>query len=95
MSKELNIPIYRAKKIDSDEYVEGDFFKGKPSTGKFFIDYWFEDEHKRGKHSFEVDISTLAIHFPDSSSTQSEKVWYNMEEISNIIKEYKNGMGNN
>ena len=25
----MNIPIYRAKKIDSDEYVDGDLFAGK------------------------------------------------------------------
>ena len=38
-----------------------------------------------------IDITTLSIHFPDSINTNSEKVWYNLEEISNIIKDYENG----
>ncbi len=38
-----------------------------------------------------IDISTLSIHFPDGINTNSEKVWYNLEQILNIIKEYENG----
>ena len=38
-----------------------------------------------------VDESTLSIHFLDSINTNSEKVWYNLEEISNIIKDYESG----
>lgn len=37
-----------------------------------------------------IDITTLSIHFPDISTT-SENVWYNMEEISKLLKEYENG----
>ena len=120
----LAIPLYRAKCIDSDEYVEGDLFAGKfiiPISilnKKIFnaIKHIEEDvlscsinedcknEHielknmltkliynERLEHITEIDITTLAIHFPAKSSTQSEKVWYNMKEVSNIIKEYENG----
>lgn len=59
----INLPTYRAKKIDSDDYIGGE------------ICY----------------LGTLSINFPDSINTNSEKVWYNLEEISNIIKDYENG----
>ena len=80
MAQELNIPIYRAKKIDSDEYVEGDFFKGKPSTNTFNIDYWFEDEVKHGKKAFTIDVSTLAIHFPDMIDSDGTKIFASLSE---------------
>lgn len=75
------IPIYRAKKTDSGEYVEGQYlvYKGYPTI---FNEY--------GLNGIEIDISTLSIHFPDISTT-SENVWYNMEEISKLLKEYENG----
>ena len=99
----MNIPIYRAKKLDSDEYaISSTIIKNKMWTdGKGYHDvfYILEDENVSILKRFpvyypdvvEIDPTTLAIHFPDKSSTQSEKVWYNMEEVSNIIKEYKNG----
>lgn len=76
------IPIYRAKKIDSDEYVEGQYlaYKGYPTI---FNEY--------GLNGIEIDKSTLSIHFSDGINTNSEKVWYNLEQILNIIKEYENG----
>lgn len=71
----MNIPIYRAKKIDSDEYITGYLYK----NGDFVT-----------VHNIRIDPPTLAIHFPDIINTNSEKVWYSMEEISNIIKGYEN-----
>ena len=81
----MNIPIYRAKRLmDGDEYVEGYLLPSLISKAmhRILVDTSIV---------YFIDDSTLAIHFPDTSSTQSEKVWYNMEEISNIIKEYENG----
>ena len=85
----MNIPIYRAKKIDSDDNIKSQSYIKKLIGGNYhhyLVKYYSPDYE-----DVEIDPSTLAIHFPDTSSTQSEKVWYNMEEISNIIKEYENG----
>ena len=93
--EKMNIPIYRAKKIDSDEYIKGtgttDFLNINNISG--FEHYndgtrlWLWSNY----FWIEIDPTTLAIHFPDAINTNSEKVWYNLEEISNIVKEYKNG----
>ena len=95
----MNIPIYRAKKIDSDEFVEGflvryfGFYAILPynedtiSIGTDF-EFSFEDV---GYGFTEIDKSTLAVHFPNSYTLSKEKRWYNMEEIKNIIKEFENG----
>ena len=89
----MNIPIYRAKKIDSDEFVEGYLINGRFIFKEWIDDVWtsFGETKSNKALVYEIDPTTLAIHFPDTSSTQLEKVWYTMEEISNIIKEYKNG----
>ena len=84
----MNLPIYRAKKIGSDEYIIGHYTeKVKEYPGKHYIHFnnGYTETYER------IDPITLAIHFKDTSSTQLEKVWYTMEEISNIIKEYENG----
>lgn len=81
----MNIPIYRAKKIDNNEYVEGFYYK----DGKDHIIFNGDSTTIFGLRV--IDSTTLAIHFPDSINTNSEKVWYNLEEISNIIKDYENG----
>ena len=75
------IPIFRAKKLDSDECVIGFIVKSECDED-FLI-------RVDGEYHF-IDVSTLSIHFPDISTT-SENVWYNMEEISKILKEYENG----
>ena len=96
------IPYFRAKKIDSDEYTCGYLIKADDYEAEadedqivYFIMHKMENYRTNEVWDFvcnsRIDPATLAIHFPDTSSTQSEKVWYNMEEISNIIKEYENG----
>ncbi len=117
------IPIFRAKKLDSDEYIIGDLFDGKYIIAKSelnrdinealkhirediltkdCISAECKNEHhllnkmlnkllvnERFEHIYEIDTTTLAIHFP-SINTNLEKVWHILEEISNIIKEYEN-----
>ncbi len=68
----MNIPIYRAKRIDSSEYVEGFLTKCR---ARYYIDIG-------SSHCDEIDPTTLSIHFPDGT----KKVWYKMEEILNIVK---------
>lgn len=91
-----NIPIYRAKKIYNDDYVIFNSFY--EYENKYYainkiinrtIDGWFTNVMI--PLTYQIDQTTLSIHFPDSINTNSEKVWYNLEEISNIIKDYESG----
>lgn len=73
-----NIPIYRAKKIDSDEYVEGYYV----DTVEFFTKTLRNENGyitKDGNFHI-IDISTLAIHFPDTIDSQGNKVFASLQE---------------
>ena len=73
-----NVPIYRAKKIDSDEWVEGfyvdtvDFLTKTLKNTNGYIT-------KNGSFHI-VDISTLAIHFPDMLDSQGNKIFASLQE---------------
>jgi len=70
-----NIPIYRAKKIDSDEYVEGYVF---PSFGSCVI--WIYDDIEIETTAHTIDPSTLAIHFPDMIDSEGTKIFASLSE---------------
>lgn len=82
--KQLDLPIYRGKSIKTKQYVEG-YLKTCADTGANI--YWIQT---KDWIDYIIDIDTLSINFPDISTT-SENVWYNMEEISKILKEHENG----
>ena len=73
-----SIPIYRAKKIDSDDYVEGfyvdtvEFFTKVLRNANGYIT-------KDGNFHI-VDISTLAIHFPNILDSQGNKIFASLQE---------------
>ena len=76
----IMIPIYRAKKIDSDEYVEG-------MLGQYvYGDLWIKPINKTGISSkcrskwFDIDPSTLAIHFPDMIDSEGTKIFASLSE---------------
>jgi hypothetical protein len=66
----MNIPIYRAKEIDSDEYVEGYLLS---SNGNEMIRDTFMNIHI-------VSSSTIAIHFPDMLDSQGNKIFASLSE---------------
>jgi hypothetical protein len=90
------IPIYRAKKIDSDEYVTGflnmAFYYGiyeeedvdEPEKKYFLIRCMDNESSDTDMWSFngfdEIDISTLAIHFPDMLDSQGNKIFASLSE---------------
>lgn len=87
-----NLPIYRAKKIDSDEYVEGfyvdtvDFLTKTLKNTNGYIT-------KNGSFHI-VDISTLSIHFPDMLAKDSNRHLPNGEKDLRIFASLqKNGKG--
>ena len=65
------IPIFRAKRINSGEYVEGQYlaYKGYPTI---FNEY--------GLNGIEIDNSTLSIHFPDMLDSQGNKIFASLQE---------------
>ena len=70
----MDLPIYRAKKIDSDEYVEGYYA---------YCDYFKNDKHtinnSKGAYSA-IDPATLAIHFSDMLDSQGNKIFASLSE---------------
>jgi hypothetical protein len=63
-------PIYRAKKIDSDEWVEGYLTKCVES---FYIE-------GGSSHCDEIDQTTLSINFPDMQDSQGTKIFASLSE---------------
>ena len=68
-----NIPIYRAKKINSDEYVEGDLITTEDQMNIISSKFWDKRTLLSIKHK--VDPSTLAIHFPDMIDSEGTKIF--------------------
>jgi hypothetical protein len=75
--KMINIPIYRAKKIDSDEYVEG-YLYSNISNNKYYI----RELPINGTQELntEIDKTTLAIHFPDMKDSQKNRIFASLSE---------------
>lgn len=77
------IPIYRAKKIDSEEYVEGYL---EPSFDKNMCECWAirtttqRNPHYWGQDLYEIDPTTLAIHFPDMLDSEGNKIFASLSE---------------
>jgi hypothetical protein len=69
----MNIPIYRAKKIDSDEYVMGML------TKRVFTDYLLIRDDINTNLS-KIDPTTLAIHFSDMLDSKGNKIFASLSE---------------
>ena len=75
----MNIPIYRAKKIDSDKYEIGFLLNNMIVTA-------YEQEVKRDGiywksiTTSKIDPATLAIHFPDMLDSQGNKIFASLSE---------------
>ena len=70
----MNIPIYRAKKIDSDEYVIGWYSSPIIIEGKLYLSITNQD----GEHR--IDTTTLSIHFPDMIDSQGNAIFASLQE---------------
>ena len=109
-----NLPIFRAKKIDSEEYIIGDLFDGKYIIAKSelnrdisealkhirediltkdCISTECKNEHhllnkmlnkllvnERLEHIYEIDPTTLSIHFPDMLDSQDNKIFASLQK---------------
>ena len=119
----MNIPIYRAKKLDSDEYIIGDLFDSKYIIAKSelnrdisealkhirediltkdCISAECKNEHhllnkmlnkllvnERLEHIYEIDPTTLSIHFPDMIDSQGNKIFASLDIKGGSLIEYE------
>jgi len=78
MKTSINIPIYRAKKIDSDEYVEGclDFLITPIQKMKLYQIATTDPT----KEYITINPSTLAIHFLDMLDSEGNKIFASLSE---------------
>lgn len=78
----MNLPIYRAKKIDSDEYVEGYYSPDKNYQEHIHTIFYFDigDFDVDRKTTTQIDPATLAIHFPDMLDSQGNKIFASLSE---------------
>ena len=73
------IPIYRAKKVDSDEYIIG--YLLPEFKGKFYLSTeWSKDIDGNTPNFVQVDISTLSIHFSEMLDSQGNKIFASLQE---------------
>lgn len=83
----MNLPIFRAKKLNEDEYVVGYF--QKLTDGRMLIcyvelvdedsdDFLFGDV--RYIQWFEIDPSTLAIHFPNMVDVDNKPIFASLNK---------------
>ena len=70
----MNIPVYRAKKLDSDKYIQG-YLLGM--WGEYFIS-WGETNHVPNK--VQIDPTTLAIHFEDMIDSEGNKIFASLSK---------------
>ena len=73
------IPIFRAKKLNSDEYVSGylKFTKYNNRT-EYVINYVYNSSSVFGE--CEIDPSTLSIHFPNLLDSKGNKIFASLQE---------------
>ena len=72
--KMINLPIYRAKKIDSDEYVMGWYSSPIIIEGKTYLSITNKDGEYR------IDTTTLSIHFSDMLDSQGNEIFASLQK---------------
>ena len=70
----MNIPILRAKKIDSNEYVMGWYSSPIIIEGKTYLSITNKDGEYR------IDTTTLSIHFSDMLDSQGNEIFASLQE---------------
>ena len=70
----INLPIYRAKKIDSDEYVMGWYSSPIIIEGKTYLSI----TNQYGE--YRIDTTTISIHFPDMLDSQGNEIFASLQK---------------
>jgi len=79
----INIPIYRAKKIDSDEWVIGWYSEPIIIECKLYLSITNKDG------TFRIDTATLAICFPNMLDSQGNKIFASLSEDGKFMQYIK------
>jgi len=75
----MNIPIYRSKKIDSDEYVVGNL--NKVNDNLYINGFTGDlDDTDYGYGFDEIDTTTVAIHFPDMLDSENNPIFASLSK---------------
>lgn len=72
----MNIPIFRAKKIDRNEYIVGHYIEDENRQCIVILEKMFKGEPIYTT----VDKSTLSIHFPDMLDSEGNKIFASLSE---------------
>ena len=78
----LAIPEYRAKCIDSDEFVEGYLINGRFIFKEWIDDVWtsFGETKSNKALVYEIDPTTLAIHFKGMIDSEGNKIFASLSK---------------
>lgn len=75
-----SIPIYRAKKIDSNEYVDGYLVSNLVSNSNGMPPEVYYNIQNSLFYKYRIDPTTLSIHFPDMLDSQGNKIFASLQE---------------
>lgn len=75
-----NIPIYRAKKIDNDEYVEGYLVSNLVSNGNGIPPEVYYNIQNGLFYKYRIDPTTLSIHFDGMLDSQGNKIFASLQK---------------
>ena len=75
---EIEIPIYRAKKIDSDDNIKSQSYIKKLIGGNYH--HYLVKYYSHDYEDVEIDPSTLAIHFHDMTDSKGNKIFASLRE---------------
>ena len=80
----MNIPLYRAKRIDFDEYVEGyylpKYMQVYDESGVITRFEFMENVIQKGGTYFRIDPSTLSISFPAMIDSEGTRIFASLRE---------------
>lgn len=74
----INLPIFRAKRINSDEYVFG--VPRQDSKGIYEMIINVVEDGIAGVIQRYIEVDTISIHFPDMLDSQSNKIFASLQE---------------
>ena len=76
--KMINLPIFRAKRLYSDEYVFG--VPRQDSKGMYEMIIDVVEDGIAGVIQRYIEVDTISIHFPDMLDSQGNKIFASLQE---------------
>lgn len=83
LEPEIFIPLFRARKLNSDKYVIGQYYYNK-NKNLHLISYTMpiRDGFTAGREcTVKIDVNTLAIHFPDMIDSEKTKIFASLSKF--------------